>query len=157
MMGVSRPGPLVQEGLHPEHPSSRVGDSDASWVRGEEMGLKSPLWDPARGVLLAGKQKGSWRYLSHLSHRKPSPRGCPFCSPPLLTLKVLPCSLPLCRLTSATAARLAPNCPPPRSHQGLRPVLSVSTSSPVWETSIPAPTALIVLSLSPTTLYISGR
>lgn len=49
-----------------------------SWVRGEAKHLKSPLWDPARGVLIAERQKGSWRYLCHLAHRKPSPRGSPF-------------------------------------------------------------------------------
>ena len=85
-----------------------------SWVRGEEEGLKSPLWDPARGVLLAERQKGSWRHLWHLAGREPNPGGGPH-SP--WAFKVLPYSLALCRLTSVTAAWLSPNCipPPPRN------------------------------------------
>lgn len=48
-----------------------------SWVRGEEQGLKSTVWDSARGALLADRQEGSWRYLSGPVHRKLRPRGPP--------------------------------------------------------------------------------
>jgi hypothetical protein len=75
-----------------------------SWVRRKEQVLKSPVWDPAKGAVLAKKEERSWRYLSGPAWKAQAQRPR---SPPL-AFKVLSYSLVLCHLTSVSAVRLSP-------------------------------------------------
>lgn len=79
--------PSVTWAAHPT-PADSVRGQRVLVTSEETPGLKSLLWDPARGAVLAKKEEKSWRYLSGPAHGESRPTGP--CSPPGIQDCLLP-------------------------------------------------------------------